>query len=389
MTISSFRGVYRTFLKMVNNYFNMEGDIKEEAEEGLNKDTADIKRMPETLGEHPQQIQVYDIINKDDPGWQTIIYDLINSEQLDPWNIDISTLCRAYLKKIHELQESDFFVSSKVLLAAALLLRIKSDLLLTKYIREIDNILFKKEEKIDKILERIEIDEDLIPYLSPKTPMPRFKQVTLQELISALDVAIKTEGRRIQKEIEKKQAERLSYVDIPKFRRINIKDRIKSFYAKVLTTFKNKKGESRLAYSYFTGPSREEKIACFLPMLHLSNNNKLWIEQEGHYAEIYLYLLEVFRKTHPDFDKAMIEGDFNSAVNDLPNPDLLEEIKEQVIGDIAKEVESLQLDVGSKHDLASLDEMEKEEHAKKINKDFENPIGDLFDTEAEKSEDSK
>jgi segregation and condensation protein A len=351
----------------------MEEENKEEAKINSGIGVPDLSKMPETLGEHPQQIQFYNIINKDDPSWQNIIYDLINSEQLDPWNIDISTLCRAYLKKIHELQEADFFVSSKVLLAAALLLRIKSDLLLTKYIREIDNVLFKKEEKIEKILERIEIDEDLIPYLSPKTPMARFKKVTLQELITALDVAIKTEGRRIQKEIEKKQAERLSYVDIPKFRRINIKDRIKSFYAKVLTGFKNKKGETRLAYSHFTGPSKEEKIACFLPMLHLSNNNKLWIEQEGHYAEIYLYLLEVFRKTHPDFDKTLIEGNFDSAVSDLPNPDLLEEIKDEALKNMHAELESL-----------NIEDSEKEEHAKKINKDFENPIGDLIDVVEEK-----
>ncbi|MBM3247227.1 hypothetical protein FJZ17_01645 [Candidatus Pacearchaeota archaeon] len=339
----------------------MEEEVKKEAKVGENNSS----KMPETLGEHPQQIQVYSIINNDDPSWQTIIYDLINSEQLDPWNIDLSNLCKGYLRKIHEMQEADFFVSSKVLLAAALLLRIKSDLLLTKYIREIDNILFKKEEKIEKILERIEIDEDLIPYLSPKTPMPRFKKVTLQELITALDVAIKTEGRRIQKEIEKKQAERLSYVDIPKFRRINIKDRIKNFYAKVLTTFKNKKGETRLAYSHFT-PSKEEKIACFLPMLHLSNTNKLWIEQENHYSEIYLYLLEVFKKTHPDFDKDLIEGNFDSGIGDMPNPDLIEDAKSQVIEDIDKELESLQ-------------ESEKEEHVKKINKDFENPIDDLIE----------
>jgi len=344
-------------------------------EEEVKKETIDLEkkdsRMPETLGEHPQQVQVYNIINKDDPGWQTIIYDLINSEQLDPWNIDLSTLCKGYLKKIQELQEADFFVSSKVLLAAALLLRIKSDLLLTKYIREIDNILFKKEEKIEKIFEKIEIDDDLIPYLSPKTPMPRLKQVTLQELMSALDVAIKTEGRRIEKEIEKKQAERLSYVDIPKFRRINIKDRIKGFYAKVLTGFKNKKGETRLAYSHFTGNSREEKIACFLPMLHLSNNNKIWLEQEKHYSEIYLYLLEVFRKLNPDFDRHLIESG-ESAVSDLPNPDLLEEIKDAAIQDISAELESL-----------NKEDSEKQEHAKKFNKDFENPLGDLIDEEVD------
>jgi segregation and condensation protein A len=313
--------------------------------------------------EHAQQIQVYAIIDKEDPSWQTLIYDLINSEQLDPWNVDITILCKKYLQKIEELQKENFFVSSKVLLAASLLLRIKSEILLNKYIREIDNVLFNKEEKIDKIIEKIEINEDEIPILSPKTPMPRFKKVTLQELINALDVAIKTEGRRIQKEIEKKQAERLSYVDIPKFRRVNIKDRIRQFYAKILSAFKGKRGEIKIPYSHFTGNSKEEKLACFLPMLHLSNTNRLWLEQSGHYEEIWIYLYNEFKKNFPDHDKDLKEG------------------KEEDIGieELRQEVEEMRSDFDS-----VIDDVEKSrEGVEEINKDFENPIGDLIDLEIE------
>jgi chromatin segregation and condensation protein Rec8/ScpA/Scc1 (kleisin family) len=44
-------------------------------------------------------------------------------------------------------------------LAASLLLRIKSEILLNKHIREIDNLLFKREEEIEKVIERIDFDE--------------------------------------------------------------------------------------------------------------------------------------------------------------------------------------------------------------------------------------
>jgi len=326
-------------------------------EEAKKESTKDLKL------EHAQQIQVYAIIDKEDPSWQTLIYDLINSEQLDPWNVDITILCKKYLQKIEELQKENFFVSSKVLLAASLLLRIKSEILLNKYIREIDNVLFNKEEKIDKIIEKIEINEDEIPILSPKTPMPRFKKVTLQELINALDVAIKTEGRRIQKEIEKKQAERLSYVDIPKFRRVNIKDRIRQFYAKILSAFKGKRGEIKIPYSHFTGNSKEEKLACFLPMLHLSNTNRLWLEQSGHYEEIWIYLYNEFKKNFPDHDKDLKEG------------------KEEDIGieELRQEVEEM------KSDFDNVIEEVEGDSVEEINKDFENPIGDLIDLEIDKS----
>jgi len=262
--------------------------------------------------------QIFNIVTGKDPSWQSIIYELINSEQLDPWNIDISALCRAYFEKIREMEQNNFFISSKILLAAALLLRIKSEILLNRYLREIDNILFNKEEEVKKALERIEIDENEIPLLSPKTPLPRFKKVTLQELIDALDVAIKTESRRINKEIIKKQAERLSYVDIPKFKRINIRERIRRFYAKILAAFKSPKHQNtiKLPYSYFTGNNKEEKIACFLPMLHLSTANHLWLEQEKPFSEIYIYLFETFKKHFPNYDKDLI--DTTEALEEIP-----------------------------------------------------------------------
>jgi len=94
-----------------------------------------------------KQQQIHDILFNREIGWQEIIYDLINTEQLDPWDINITLLTEKYLQKIERLEEADFFVSSKVLLAAALLLRIKSEILLNTYIKSIDEILFGKKEK--------------------------------------------------------------------------------------------------------------------------------------------------------------------------------------------------------------------------------------------------
>ena len=93
-----------------------------------------------------KQEQIQDLLFNREIGWQEIIYDLINTEQLDPWDVDIIILTDKYLEKIEEIG-GDFFVSSKVLLAAAFLLRIKSEILLNKYIKSIDEILFGKLKK--------------------------------------------------------------------------------------------------------------------------------------------------------------------------------------------------------------------------------------------------
>ena len=91
---------------------------------------------------NPHQEQVHNVVFSKEIGWQEIIYDLINSEQLDPWNVDIIVLTDNYLRRLQKFEEENYFISSKVLLAASLLLRIKSEILLNKYIKSIDEILF-------------------------------------------------------------------------------------------------------------------------------------------------------------------------------------------------------------------------------------------------------
>jgi segregation and condensation protein A len=280
------------------------------------------------------QEQIQDLLFNKEIGWQEIIYDLINTEQLDPWNIDITILTDKYLEEIRKYEEANFFISSKVLLAAALLLRIKSEILLNKYIKSIDEILFGKKELKKSAFERI-ILEDEIPELIPRSPMPRFRKVTLQELIESLNKAITTENRRIKKEIVNKNALRESSFSLPK-RKFSIKNKIRELYGRLSKNFKDNPELKKIPYSEFVSGNSEEKILSFSPMLHLESQNKVWLEQEAHFEEIYIWMKEIFAKHNPD-----------------PFADLREAISEEI----------------------SLDD-EKKKRLEKINKDFENPIGE-------------
>ncbi len=276
------------------------------------------------------QNQFYDIITGKQSNWKTIIYELIQSEQLNPWDINLVTLTNRYFEKITELEEADFYISSKVLLAAALLLRIKSDFLLNKYIKSIDEILFGKKQEGKYIMEKIEINEDELPLLIPKTPLPRQRKVTLNELITALNTAINTESRRIKREVSIKRAKKLAEVDFPSFRRIDLKDRIRQFYAKILTALRKKetkpeKNLNKIGYSKLAGKEREERLACFLPLLHLSNAKKLWIEQESHLNEIWIYLYEYFNKNKENFLEEL-EQDIEEMKEELKQGEAIEEV---------------------------------------------------------------
>ncbi len=308
--------------------------IKETDNEGeVGSELENSESATEKIGQN----QFYDIITSRKPDWQAIIYDLIHTEQLDPWDIDLVVLTEKYFEKILELEKEideneavDFYASSKVLLAASLLLRIKSEFLLNRHIKSIDEVLFGRKEDKKYVMERIEIDEEDLPILIPKTPLPRARRVTLSELMGALNKAINTESRRIKREVAVKRAEKLSEVDFPKFRRIDLKDRIKHFYARVLTSIKNKAVEpkkhlNKICYSDLIGKEREEKLASFLPLLHLSNTQKLWLEQENHLQEIWVYLYSYFSKNKDKFLEELEED--------------IEEMKEEIVSGEHKGVE--------------------------------------------------
>jgi segregation and condensation protein A len=288
------------------------------------------------------QEQIHDILFNREIGWQEIIYDLINTEQLDPWDVDIVVLTERFLEKIQVLEEADFFVSSKVLYAAALLLRIKSEILLNDHIKSIDDILFGKKEEPKKYdFESIELDEE-IPNIVPKTPMPRFKRVTLKELMESLNKAITTENRRIKKEIVKSNALRETSISLPK-KTISIKDRIKEVYEKLRKYFQDNEGENKVSFKSFIGDNRDEQIISFYPLLQLDNQKKVWLEQEVHLVDFHIWLKHVYLKHNPD-----------------PFADLRELEKE-----VEKKIEEL--------------DDEKKKRIEEINKDFENPLGELFD----------
>lgn len=247
------------------------------------------------------QEQVQDILFNREIGWQEIIYDLINTEQLDPWDVDVGVLADKYLEKIRDL-ETDFFISSKVLLAASLLLRIKSELLLNKYLKSIDEVLFgkKEESKGNKYEEKIDIDENQVPKLIPKSPVPRMKRVTLNDLMQSLNKAIDTENKRIKKEIVKKNAVKESAVSMPKKKKAGIKDKIRELFSKLKDSFTKINGEKKVHYEELAGNDKENKIFSLNPLLHLEHQREVWIDQQEPFGNVHIWDIEDYRQRHGD-----------------------------------------------------------------------------------------
>jgi len=249
------------------------------------------------------QNQFFDLITGEELSWQAIIYDLIKTEQLDPWDINLAVLAEKYVQIIQQLEDADFFISSKVLLACSLLLRLKSEILINSYIQDLNDALYGKREKEKYELERMEINEDELPILSPRTPMARHRKVTLKELMSALNQAIDTENRRIKKEIKGIQAKKSALRVLPQGTFVPLKVRIKTIFGIIKNHIDD--GNDHMKFSHLA-PDKEEKLASFIPILHLSNAKKIFLRQQVHFEEINITF-----QPHPDEYKELIQLGFN------------------------------------------------------------------------------
>lgn len=236
--------------------------------------------------------KIFDLlVKKDDITWKDILYDLVKTEQIDPWNINISNLASRYIEIVKKMKEFDFKVSGKVILAAALLLKIKSNKLVSEDIGEFDK-LFSSDVDEDQFyadLAQMRSPED-IPDLEkisliPKTPQPRERKVSIYDLVGALEKALEVKKRRLVKSMPDFEG-----IKIPTKKK-DITLTIKQLYKQILNFFWRKK--KRLTFSQLLNENtKEEKVKTFIPLLHLANDRKIDLDQVEPFEEIHIQLVD-------------------------------------------------------------------------------------------------
>ncbi len=228
------------------------------------------------------QEKIFDmLIDEDEITWQSIIYTLVKSEEMDPWDIDISLLTQKYLERIKKLEELNFYISGKVLLALAILLRIKSVKLVDEDIADFDDLLFPKEgENIlsDDFEEHGEFK--YIPSLLIKTPQARKRKLNLNDLMEALQAALEVETKRMRRKADERV---IREVELP-LKKIDITSLMKNLYNKLKEFFKIR---PKVKFSeLLPSNGKEDKVLTFLPLLHLENQGKINMEQDIPFGEI-------------------------------------------------------------------------------------------------------
>ncbi|MGV8168749.1 MAG: segregation/condensation protein A [Candidatus Nanoarchaeia archaeon] len=229
------------------------------------------------------------LFEKDEITWQDIIYDLIKTEQMDPWDVDVSLLAEKFIDLLKEMKKMDFRLSGKIILAAAFFLKIKSDKLLKEDIAALNNLINPAENQ-DELLGMLDGMSDEIalpmekPVLTYRTPQPRKRKVSVYDLINALEKAFEMDNKRTFKKVI---SSKYAPIRLPK------KDRdvtlvINDVYKKIEMKIK---GLKVITFSDLTdSDSKEDKLYVFVPLIYLDTQRKIDLEQPEHFGEINIYL---------------------------------------------------------------------------------------------------
>ena len=213
--------------------------------------------------------QIFDLIFKEgEITWQSLLMDLVKQEGMDPWNIDVSKLANSYVQKIKQLKELNLGISGKVILASALLLKVKSKLLVGSDLEKLDQ-LFRHCEEETAAPEDFDSNMDLLEPLleqalrgenaglTPRTPQPRTRKVSIFDLVEALDKAMTVRKRRLARELPRFNQR----ITIPTG--VDISEAIINVYADVKE--RTKRGAQQITFSsLIPNDDKSAKIFTFI-----------------------------------------------------------------------------------------------------------------------------
>jgi len=279
--------------------------------------------IPEDLPKSSHD-QVLDIVLKeDDLNWKDLVMDLVRKENMDPWDIDVSLLAKKFLQMIKEIKETDFRVTGKMVLAASLLLKIKSDRLLIDDLANFDALINGPEDEFldeDFDIEKVSLEDFLNDNkkLVPRTPQPRQRKVSVFDLVDALEQALDQDTKRRRALILRQQSEE---VDVTIAKKVfNLAETMDGLQNQLKRLFTKKKTKV-MFHDLVTGPDKQDKVFTFLPLLHLENQQKVHLDQEDHFGdiEVTLYNKKLLEKKLTAIEKAELAAEEERKANKKKN----------------------------------------------------------------------
>lgn len=208
-----------------------------------------------------------------DQSWEQIIQEIITSESLEPWDLDICKLSDGFAGYISKLKIMDFKVPAKYVIIAAVMLRMKSDdLQLLDFGREPEPDF--EAEIAGSGIQRV----DVSPLALPPRRVAR-RKIAIEELIAALRRVLATQERR---EIRRHIA---PSIEISNF---DIGERINSLYSRISSLMAQLNSGTLKFSDVVPKWERGHIVETFLPLMHLDNDRKLNCRQDEFFKDIFI-----------------------------------------------------------------------------------------------------
>ncbi len=224
-----------------------------------------------------------------------LLFDLIEKNQIDIYDIPINEITDKYISEIKLLNLDE---SSEFIMMASTLIEIKSRMLLPVYndITGINLYEDPRKELIQKLLSYKKYKKASEYFMSEESVHNRkffkegediinyFEEPSLEEINKNLDLEILVEGiNNLLKKLNKTDKKRIDYFNSLKRDNFTVEDKIN-----VIVKTLNRKNKI-LFYELFNENSyKEEIIVSFLALLELLKRNFINIKQKKQFGEILI-----------------------------------------------------------------------------------------------------
>ncbi|MEM4367263.1 MAG: segregation/condensation protein A [Candidatus Anstonellales archaeon] len=200
---------------------------------------------------------LYKLVEKDT--WKEILLQMVETHKLDPWNINIVEVSELFLKEIAKSRSLQY--CANVILAAAILLKMKSDIL---------------KQREEQVVEEVPEEIGPMPEIAISSRFPPKRQVTLEELIEEVEkVMSATERQRAPASAPMEVVEiEMDIYDVEKEK----EEVLKVLEGGAMEFFE-------IAYALGI-KERAAQVILFLSLLHLFQSGEITIEQKELFGSI-------------------------------------------------------------------------------------------------------
>ncbi len=207
--------------------------------------------------------------------WRDLLIELVEKNKLDPWNIDVIEIVDKYIDTVKKLKGVlDLRIPANIILAAAILLRLKSNFISLQDYGTTD----EASTEVDVLRPEITVDP-----LSFRLRLPPKRKISLTELLAALDEAMKIRETHVNPAPKPPP-----FIPI-KFDNFDIEAETQKLHSLIKS---NVDKSNMITFSQLSAlPSvNDVLLELFIPMLFLAHKNKVAIIQEKFFAEIIIAL---------------------------------------------------------------------------------------------------